>query len=165
MDFDLTEQQRAIADTARAFTRLQMMPYARDWDENETFPVATLEAAGALGFGGIFVRESVGGAALTRLDATLIFEELAQGCTSTAAFISIHNMVAWMIDCYGSDDQHQKFLPDLCRLCRRASYCLTEPDTGSDAANLRTRAVRDGEHYVLNGTKTFISGGGASDLY
>src|SRR5437016_43151 len=165
MDFDLTEDQRAFQATARQFARDEMAPKARGWDENETFPVPELCQAAALGFGGIYVKDDVGGSALSRLDATLIFEELAQGCTSTAAFISIHNMVAWMIDCYGSDDQHQKFLPDLCRLSRRASYCLTEPDTGSDAANLRTRAVRDGEHYVLNGTKTFISGGGASDLY
>ena len=165
MDFELSEEQRAIQDTARDFARDEMMPHARDWDENSTFPVETLRKAAALGFGGIYVKEDVGGSALTRLDSTIIFEELAQGCTSTAAYISIHNMAAWMIDAFGGDAVRQKFLPKLCTMEHFASYCLTEPDSGSDAASLKTRAVRDGDHYVLNGTKAFISGGGVSDVY
>src|SRR3954464_14114465 len=159
MDFDLSEEQRAIQNTARDFARAEMMPHAREWDENSTFPVETLRKAAALGFGGIYVREDVGGSALTRLDATIIFEELAQGCTSTAAYISIHNMAAWMIDAFGGDQQRQKFLPNLCTMQHFGSYCLTEPDAGSDAASLKTRAVRDGDHYVLDGSKAFISGG------
>jgi len=165
MDFSLTEEQRAFQATARQFAREAMAPHARDWDENETFPVATLRQAAALGFGGIYVQEDVGGAALSRLDAALIFEELAQGCTSTAAYISIHNMAAWMIDAYGNDAARRKFLPRLCSMAHFASYCLTEPGAGSDAASLTTRARRDGEAYVLDGAKAFISGGGVSDIY
>ena len=165
MDFDLTEEQRAFQTTARTFAREAMMPHARDWDETETFPADTLREAAALGFGGIYVKDDVGGSALTRLDAALIFEELAQGCTSTAAYISIHNMAAWMIDAYGGDEQRRRFLPKLCTMQHFASYCLTEPDSGSDAASLATRAVRDGDHYVLDGTKAFVSGGGVSDVY
>jgi hypothetical protein len=165
MDFDLTEEQRAFQETARTFAREAMMPHARDWDENEMFPVEALRAAAALGFGGIYVKDDVGGSALTRLDAAIIFEELAQGCTSTAAYVSIHNMAAWMIDAYGSDEQRRRFLPKLCTMEHFASYCLTEPNAGSDAASLATRAVRDGDTYVLDGAKAFISGGGVSDLY
>src|SRR6476619_828644 len=165
MDFDLTEDQRAFQATARQFARDAMMPQARDWDENETFPVEALRKAAALGFGGIYVQEDVGGSDLSRLDATIIFEELAQGCTSTAAYISIHNMAAWMIDSFGGERQRQKFLPKLCTMEHFASYCLTEPDSGSDAASLKTKAVRDRDHYVLNGSKAFISGGGVSDIY
>jgi alkylation response protein AidB-like acyl-CoA dehydrogenase len=165
MDFELTEDQRAFQATARQFARDSMMRNARAWDEGEIFPVAQLRQAAALGFGGIYVKDDVGGAALTRLDATIIFEELAQGCTSTAAYISIHNMAAWMIDAFGGDKQRQKFLPKLCTMEHFASYCLTEPDAGSDAASLKTKAVRDGGHYVLDGSKAFISGGGVSDVY
>ncbi len=165
MDFSLTEEQRAFQATARDFAREEMMPQARAWDEGEVFPVETLRAAAALGFGGIYVREDVGGSALTRLDAALIFEEMAQGCTSTAAYISIHNMAAWMIDAFGSAEARQRFLPKLCSMAHFASYCLTEPGAGSDAASLSTRARRDGEHYVLDGAKAFISGGGVSDIY
>lgn len=165
MDFELSEEQRAFREVARNFARDAMMPHARDWDENETFPVETLRAAAALGFGGIYVKDDVGGSALTRLDAAIIFEELAQGCTSTAAYISIHNMAAWMIDAYGGDDQRRRFLPRLSTMEHFASYCLTEPGAGSDAASLATRAAREGNHYVLNGAKAFISGGGTSDLY
>jgi hypothetical protein len=165
MDFELAEEQRAFQETARTFARDQMMPHARDWDEGSVFPVDALRQAAALGFGGIYVQEDVGGSALTRLDAAIIFEELAQGCTSTAAYISIHNMSAWMIDAFGNDEQRRRFLPDLCSMQRFASYCLTEPESGSDAASLRTRARRDGDHYVLDGTKAFISGGGVSDVY
>jgi len=165
MDFELSEEQRAIQDTARGFARAEMMPHAKDWDENSTFPVDTLRKAAALGFGGIYVKEDVGGSDLSRLDSTIIFEELAQGCTSTAAYISIHNMSAWMIDAFGGEVPRKRFLPKLTTMEHFASYCLTEPDSGSDAASLKTRAVRDGDHYVLNGAKAFISGGGVSDIY
>ena len=165
MDFELTEEQRAFQAVARSFAREHMMPFAREWDERETFPVETLRKAAALGFGGIYVKDDVGGSALSRLDATIIFEELAQGCTSTAAYISIHNMNAWMIDAFGSQAQRRKFLPKLCSMEHFSSYCLTEPGSGSDAASLATRAARDGDDYVLNGAKAFISGGGMSDLY
>jgi alkylation response protein AidB-like acyl-CoA dehydrogenase len=165
MDFELTEEQRAFQATARTFARDEMMPFARDWDEDEVFPVETLRKAAALGFGGIYVKEDVGGSALSRLDAAIIFEELAQGCPSTAAYLSIQNMVGWMIDSYGSGEQRLRFLPALCSMQHLASYCLTEPDSGSDAASLKTRAVRQHDHYVLNGCKAFISGGGVSDIY
>ncbi len=165
MDFSLTEEQQAFQATARQFARDAMMPHARDWDAGSIFPVETLREAAALGFGGIYVRDDVGGSGLTRLDAALIFEELAQGCTSTAAYISIHNMVAWMIDTYGSEEARQRFLPKLCSMEHFASYCLTEPDSGSDAASLTTKARRDGDTYVLDGAKAFISGGGMSDVY
>jgi alkylation response protein AidB-like acyl-CoA dehydrogenase len=165
MDFSLTDEQRAFQSTARQFARDEMAPHARGWDENETFPIDALRKAAALGFGGIYVKDDVGGSALTRLDATLIFEELAQGCTSTAAYISIHNMAAWMIDAFAGDQQRKKFLPKLCSMEHFASYCLTEPGAGSDAASLTTKARRDGEHYVLDGAKAFISGGGVSDIY
>lgn len=165
MDFDLSEEQRAFQGTARAFAREQMMPYARAWDEDEVFPVDCMRAAAALGFGGIYVREDVGGSALSRLDAAIIFEELAQGCTSTAAYMSIHNMAAWMIDAFGSEEARAKFLPKLCTMEHFASYCLTEPGAGSDAASLSTRARKDGDTYVLDGVKAFISGAGAADIY
>ncbi len=165
MDFELTEEQRAFRAVARSFAREHMMPFAREWDEREIFPVETLRKAAALGFGGIYVKDDVGGSALSRLDATIIFEELAQGCTSTAAYVSIHNMNAWMIDAFGSQAQRRRFLPKLCAMEHFSSYCLTEPGSGSDAASLNTRAVRDGDHYILNGSKAFISGGGMSDLY
>ena len=165
MDFELSEEQRAFAAVARTFAREEMMPFAREWDESEIFPVEALRKAAALGFGAITVRDDVGGSALSRLDSTIIFEELAQGCTSTAAYISIHNMAAWMIDAFGGDAQRRRFLPKLAAMEHFASYCLTEPGSGSDAASLATRAARDGEHYVLNGAKAFISGGGVSDIY
>src|SRR5690242_6866996 len=155
MDFEFSEEQRAIQETARDFARAEMMPHARDWDENSTFPVETLRKAAALGFGGIYVKDDVGGSALTRLDAALIFEELAQGCTSTAAYISIHNMAAWMIDAFGTNEQRRKLLPKLCTMEHFASYCLTEPGSGSDAAALTTRARRESDHYVLDGAKAF----------
>jgi alkylation response protein AidB-like acyl-CoA dehydrogenase len=165
MDFELSEEQRAFEATARNFAREHMMPFAREWDENETFPVEALRRAAALGFAGIYVRDDVGGAALSRLDATIIFEQLAQGCVSTAAYISIHNMVAWMIDAFGNSEQRRHYVPRLCRMEHFGSYCLTEPESGSDAAGLKTRARRDGRHYVLDGSKAFISGGGVSDVY
>lgn len=165
MHFELTEDQRAIQDVARRFARERMRPGAPKWDEEKIFPIDELREAAALGFGGIYVRDDVGGSGLTRLDAALVFEELAAGCTSTAAYISIHNMAAWMIDRFGSDSLRQKHLPALCSMEHFASYCLTEPNAGSDAASLQTKAVDAGDHYILNGTKAFISGGGRSDVY
>ena len=165
MDFELSDDQRAFQATARQYAREEMMPHAREWDEGEIFPVEALRKAAALGFGGIYVKDDVGGSALTRFDSALIFEELAQGCTSTAAYISIHNMAAWMIDAFAGPEQRKKFLPKLCTMEHFASYCLTEPGSGSDAAALATKARRDGDHYVLDGTKAFISGGGMSDIY
>jgi alkylation response protein AidB-like acyl-CoA dehydrogenase len=165
MNFDLSDEQRAFQDSARAFAANEMAPHAARWDEEKIFPVETLRAAAALGFGGLYVKEDVGGSGLTRLDAAIIFEELAAGCASTAAFVSIHNMAAWMIDRFGDAAQRRRFLSALCTMEKFASYCLTEPDAGSDAASLKTRAVRDGDDYVLNGTKAFISGGGRSDIY
>ena len=165
MDFELSDDQRAFQATARQFARDEMMPHAREWDEGEIFPVDALRRVAALGFGGIYVRDDVGGSGLNRLDAALIFEELAQGCTSTAAYISIHNMAAWMIDKFGDKALRQRLLPKLCTMEHFASYCLTEPGSGSDAAALKTRARRDGDCYVLDGSKAFISGGGVSDIY
>ncbi len=163
--FELTEDQRAFQDVARSFAAEELEPYAAEWDRTHFFPVETLRKAAALGFAGIYVKEDVGGSALTRLDAALIFEALSGGCTSTAAYLTIHNMASWMIDTFGSEELRQKFLPRLTTMELIASYCLTEPGSGSDAASLRTRAVRDGDHYVINGSKAFISGGGTSDIY
>ncbi|OAN54156.1 acyl-CoA dehydrogenase [Paramagnetospirillum marisnigri] len=165
MDFGLTSDQDAFRQAARDFAEGEMAPHAALWDEESIFPEDTLRKAAELGFAGIYVREDVGGSQLSRLDAALIFEELAAACPSTAAYISIHNMASWMIDSFGTEDQRQRWLPDLTAMRRFASYCLTEPNAGSDAASLRTRAERDGDHYVLNGTKAFISGGGRSDVY
>jgi alkylation response protein AidB-like acyl-CoA dehydrogenase len=165
LDFELSGEQRAIADAARAFSDAEFAPNAARWDEDKHFPVEVLRQAAALGFAAIYVREDVGGSGLGRLEAALIFEALARGCVSTAAYLSIHNMCGWMIDRFGSDELRQAFLPRLASLELFSSYCLTEPGSGSDAASLRTSARRDGEHYVLNGSKAFISGGGVSDLY
>ncbi len=165
MDFELSEEQRAFQDMARQFAAEQMAPHAAAWDEACEFPVATLRAGAELGFGGIYIGEEHGGAGLSRLDAAIIFEELAAGCTSTAAYISIHNMVAWMIDAFATDEQRARWLPRLASMEWLSSYCLTEPGAGSDAANLVTRAERRGDSYVLNGSKAFISGAGSSDLY
>ena len=165
MDFDLSEHQHAFRDVARAFATAEMLPHAARWDAESIFPVETLREAAALGFGGIYVREDVNGSGLSRLDAALIMEELAAACPSTAAYISIHNMAAWMIDAFGDEDQRRRFLPKLCAMDHFASYCLTEANAGSDAASLGTRAVLDGDHYIVNGTKAFISGGGRSDIY
>jgi alkylation response protein AidB-like acyl-CoA dehydrogenase len=165
LDFELSEEQRAIREVAQDFARRELAPHAARWDAEAIFPLETLRQAAALGFAGIYVREEVGGSGLARLDAALIFEELAAGCPSTAAFLSIHNMASWMIDRFGSTVQRERFLPRLATMDLVASYCLTEPGAGSDAASLSSRAVRDGDHYVVNGAKAFISGGGASDLY
>jgi alkylation response protein AidB-like acyl-CoA dehydrogenase len=165
MDFSLNEDERAIEDVARRFAKDRLAPFAAEWDETAHFPVDRLREAAALGFAGIYVKSDVGGSEMSRLDAAIIMEELSAGCTSTAAFISIHNMASWMIDRYGSDAQRQRFLPPLTTMEKIASYCLTEPGSGSDAAALKTRAVKDGDHYVLNGSKAFISGAGVSDVY
>ena len=165
MDFELSEDQRAVQNAARAFAAKELAPHAARWDEDKHFPVETLRAAAALGFGGVYVREDVGGSELGRLDAALIFEALSAGDVSTAAFLSIHNMASWMIDRFGSDDLRRRYLPRLTTMELIASYCLTEPGAGSDAASLRTTARRDGDHYVLDGAKAFISGAGTSDLY
>jgi alkylation response protein AidB-like acyl-CoA dehydrogenase len=163
--FTLDADQIAVRDMARAFAAEVFAPNALAWDESKHFPVAEMRKAAALGMGGIFVGEDVGGSGLSRLTGTLIFEALATGCPTTAAFMSIHNMTAGLIDTFGSDEQRRQWLPKLCTMELVASYCLSEPGAGSDAAALTTRAIRDGNHYVLNGQKQFISGGGASDLY
>ncbi|MCV6547496.1 MAG: isobutyryl-CoA dehydrogenase [Cohaesibacter sp.] len=165
MDFALSEEQRAFQQMAADFAMNEMEPYAAQWDEKSIFPIETLRAAAALGFGGIYVKDDVGGSGLSRLDAAIIFEELSRGCTSTSAYISIHNMASWMIDTFANDEQRNTWLPSLCSMEKFASYCLTEPNAGSDAGSLRTKAVRDGDHYVLNGSKAFISGGGVADIY
>jgi alkylation response protein AidB-like acyl-CoA dehydrogenase len=162
---ELSAEQRAFAETARIFAREEWLPQAPGWDERQEFPVEALRRAAALGFAGIYVGDEFGGSGLGRVDAALIFEELAAACVSTAAYLSIHNMASWMIDRIGAREQRARFLPQLMTMARFASYCLTEPGSGSDAAALATRAVRDGEDYVLNGTKAFISGGSESDLY
>ncbi|MGD9507740.1 MAG: acyl-CoA dehydrogenase family protein [Geminicoccaceae bacterium] len=166
MQFELTPDQEALRDTARSFAADALAPHAAEWDERSHFPVATLREAAALGFAGLYVREDVGGSGLTRLDAAILFEELSAGCTATAAYLSIHNMVSWMIDTFGDEAQRRRWLPDLCTMRLLASYCLTEPGSGSDAASLRTSArAEDGSSYLLDGSKAFISGAGASDLY
>jgi hypothetical protein len=165
MDFALTDDQRAIQEAAQAFAEAEFAPNAARWDEEKHFPVDVLRHCAQLGFGGIYVKEDVGGSGLTRLDAAVIFEALARGDVSTSAFLSIHNMASWMIDRFGSDDLRRKYLPRMTTMELIGSYCLTEPGSGSDAASLRTRADKDGDHYVLNGAKAFISGGGVSDIY
>ena len=163
--FALTEDQIAIRDMAQDFAAETLAPHAARWDEEKHFPIEEMRAAAALGMGGIYIQEDVGGSGLSRLDAALIFEALSTGCPTVAAYISIHNMCAWMIDRYGADEQRERFLPKLCTMEHLASYCLTEPGAGSDAAALKTRAVLDGDHYVLDGQKQFISGAGVSDVY
>ena len=165
MDFSLSDDQRAIEDAARSFAATELAPHSAHWDAEEVFPVETLRAAAGLGFAGIYVDPEVGGTGLGRLDAAIIFEALSYGDVSTAAFLSIHNMASWMIDKFGSQGLRETYLPRLTTMELVASYCLTEPGSGSDAVALRTTAVRDGDHYVLNGSKAFISGAGVSDLY
>jgi alkylation response protein AidB-like acyl-CoA dehydrogenase len=163
--FSLSEDQIAIRDMAQGFATETLAPHAVRWDEEKHFPVEEMRQAAALGMGGVYIAEDVGGSGLTRLDAALIFEALSTACPTVAAYISIHNMCAWMIDRYGADEQRQAYLPKLCTMEHLASYCLTEPGAGSDAAALKTRAVRDGDHYVLDGQKQFISGASVSDVY
>ena len=163
--FSLDADQIAVRDMARAFADEHFAPHALAWDEARHFPVAEMRKAAALGMGGVFIAEDVGGSGLSRLTATLIFEALATGCPTVTAYMSIHNMTASLIDAFGTEAQRQKWLPKLCTMELLASYCLTEPGVGSDAAALTTRALRDGDHYVLTGQKQFISGAGAGDLY
>jgi acyl-CoA dehydrogenase len=163
--FELTDDQVAIQDMARKFTADAITPFAAEWDEKSHYPVDVWKAAGELGFGAIYVSEESGGTGLGRLEAALIMEAMAYGCPATSAFISIHNMAAWMIDCFGNAELRARYLPDLVSMQKIASYCLTEPGSGSDAAALKTSARLDGDHYVLNGTKQFISGAGYNDVY
>jgi alkylation response protein AidB-like acyl-CoA dehydrogenase len=165
MDFALTDDQRAIQDAARAFAEAELAPHSAEWDETRHFPVETMRRAAEMGFAAIYASEEHGGMALGRVEAALIFEELSRGDVSTAAFISIHNMVTWMIDSFGDAALRARFVPALATMEKIGSYCLTEPGSGSDAAALRTTAKRDGDHYVLNGSKAFISGAGTSDVY
>jgi hypothetical protein len=160
-----SDEQLMIRDMARKFAEEELLPNSEEWDQHSHFPVDVIRKAAELGFASIYVKEDVGGAGLTRTDAALIFEQLAYGDVSTAAFISIHNMASWMIDTFGSDAQRQEWLPRLTSMELIASYCLTEPGAGSDAASLKTKAVREGDEYVITGTKQFISGAGTSDIY
>jgi acyl-CoA dehydrogenase len=163
--FDLSEDQIAIQDMARKFTADAITPFAAEWDEKHIFPKETIKQAAELGFGGIYVSEESGGIGLGRLESALIMEAMAYGCPATSAFVSIHNMAAWMIDMFGSDAVKAKYLPALVPMDLMASYCLTEAGAGSDAASLRTTARLEGDHYIVNGTKQFISGGGVNDVY
>ncbi|WP_353648606.1 acyl-CoA dehydrogenase family protein [Nakamurella sp. A5-74] len=163
--FDLTADQRELRAVARQFSAEFLVPNAAEWDRTKHFPVDVLAKAGELGMGGMYVRESSGGSGLSRLDAALIIEALATGDPALASYISIHNMVAWMIDAFGNEEQQAKYLPAMSAMQSLGSYCLTEPGAGSDAAALSTRAVRDGDHYVLNGVKQFISGAGSTQVY
>jgi alkylation response protein AidB-like acyl-CoA dehydrogenase len=163
--FDLPEATRELRETALAFARDRLAPQAQEWDERKHLPVDVLREAAQLGMAALYVREESGGAGLSRLDAAVVFEALATGCPTISAFLSIHNMVAWMIDHFGDDTQRAEWLPALIPMEKIASYALTEPGAGSDAAALATRATRDNEGYVLNGAKQFISGAGVSDLY
>ncbi|GEO01294.1 acyl-CoA dehydrogenase [Novosphingobium sediminis] len=163
--FALTDDQIAIQEMARRFTADAITPYAAQWDEEHMFPRETIKAAAELGFASIYVSEESGGIGLGRLDSALIMEAMAYGCPSTSAFISIHNMASWMIDRFGGAEIKARYLPELITMDKIASYCLTEPGSGSDAAALRTTAKLEGDHYVVNGTKQFISGGGVSDIY
>jgi alkylation response protein AidB-like acyl-CoA dehydrogenase len=165
MSFTLTDDQITIRDMAREFAAEKLAPHALEWDEKRHFPMDVIRETAALGMAGIYVSEDGGGSGLSRLDAALIFEALAEGCPTISAYISIHNMVAWMVDKYGSEVQREQFLPKLLSMEHFGAYCLTEPGSGSDAAALKTRAVREGDHYILNGQKQFISAAGSADLY
>ena len=164
MDFSLSDEQQAYVDSARAFAQAEMAPYAARWDAESIFPVDVLRQAGEMGFMGMYTPESAGGLGMSRLDASLIVEELARGCTTTAAFLTIHNMATSMIGKYAKPEIIEQWCPELVMGTKLASYCLTEPGAGSDAASLRSSAVRDGDHYVVNGAKVFISGAGSTDV-
>jgi len=163
--YGVTEDQRSIVDMVRHFATESLAPHAAEWDETHHFPIDVLREAGELGMGAIYAKEDFGGSALSRKDSVLIFEELAKGDTTIAAYISIHNMVVWMIDSFGSPDQRAEWIPRLATMEALGSYCLTEPGAGSDAAALSTRAIRNADDYVLNGVKQFISGAGSSSVY
>ncbi|ORM32192.1 acyl-CoA dehydrogenase [Williamsia sp. 1135] len=165
MSFEMTDDDKVIVDTAAAFARKRIEPFSLDWDERKHFPVEELREAAELGMAGIYTSEDVGGSGLRRIDGVRIFEELAKADPTTAAFLSIHNMCTWMVDSYGTEEQRNTWASKMASMEAVASYCLTEPAAGSDAAALRTKAVRDGDDYVLDGVKQFISGGGVSDVY
>ena len=166
MNFEYNEDQLNIKEMAKNFAETELMPYASEWDQHEIFPVETLKKAAELGLAAIYVNENYGGSGLSRLDAAICFEELSRGCVSTAAYISIHNMVTWMIDAHGSDHIKERFIKKLSTMEMMSSYCLTEPGSGSDAVALKTKATKKGNsHYVLNGSKSFISGGPTSDIF
>ena len=166
MNFEYNQDQLAIKEMAKNFAETEFAPYASEWDQNEIFPIETLKKAAELGLAAIYVNEKHGGSGLSRLDAAIIFEELARGCVSTAAYLSIHNMVTWMIDSHGSESIKEKFINRLSTMEIMSSYCLTEAGSGSDAAAMKTSALRKGNsHYVLNGSKSFISGGPTSDVF
>lgn len=165
MSAPFTDEQVMIQDMARKFAADALAPHSEAWDRDSHFPVDVMKQAAELGFAGIYVKDDVGGSNLSRLDAVLIFEQLSYGDVSTAAFVSIHNMASWMIDTFGGDELRKKWLPRLTTMDAVASYCLTEPSAGSDAASLKTKAVKDGDDYILNGGKQFISGAGTSDIY
>lgn len=165
MDFILTEEQAAMREMAKNFADKEMAPYAAEWDEKHIFPVETLRMAAKLGLGALYVHSDVGGTDLSRLDSAIIFEELATACPTTAAYLSIHNMVGWLIDHYANDELRQYWLPKLASMEAFSSYCLTEPSAGSDAASLKTTATRSGNEYIINGSKAFICGGSVSDVY
>ncbi len=165
MNFCFTEEQLAIKNVAREFSQIEIAPFAAKWDREKHFPVDTFRKSAELGMGGLYTRSDVGGSNLSRLESVLIFEELSKACVATAAYISIHNMVCWLIDQYANDHLRHKYLPLLTRFDYLSSYCLTEPDSGSDAASMKSIAKLQDGHYVLNGSKAFISGGGVSDVY
>ncbi len=165
LSFNLGEEQLAIREMAQAFASERFAPFAVAWDRDKHFPIDVMRDAAALGMAGIYVSADFGGSGLSRLDAALIIEALATGCPTIAAYMSIHNMVAGLIDRYGDEAQRAEYLPKLCSMELLSSYCLTEPAAGSDAASLRTKAVREGDHYIVNGVKQFISGAGAADVY
>jgi len=165
MDFNLSSEQETFRKLAHDFAENEMQPFAKQWDEEDIFPVEALRKAAGLGFAALYARSDVGGTELSRMDGAIIFEELATACPSTASYLSVHNMVAWLIDKYAEDSLRQRWLPELATMEIFASYCLTEPTSGSDAASLKTTARRENEEYILNGTKAFISGGSTSDIY
>lgn len=165
MDFNLSSEQIAIQEMVRDFAENEIAPYASEWDEKHIFPIDTFRKAATLGLAAIYVRHDVGGSELSRLDSAIIFEELATACPTTAAYLSIHNMVSWLIDTFAEDHLRKQWLPKLARMEICSSYCLTEPSSGSDAASLKTTATRDGDHYILNGSKAFICGGSVSGVY
>lgn len=164
MDFNLTEDQQAFADMAERFAAQELAPFAAKWDQEHIFPIETLRKAGELGFCGLYTPEDVGGLGLSRLDSSIIFEQLAKGCTATTAMLTIHNMATWMVASFGTDSAKERYCPELVTGEKLASYCLTEPGSGSDAASLKTKAVRDGDDYLISGSKMFISGAGSTQV-
>ncbi|GAP76738.1 Branched-chain acyl-CoA dehydrogenase [Pseudoalteromonas sp. SW0106-04] len=164
MDFNLTEDQQAFADMAERFAAQELAPFAAKWDQEHIFPIETLQKAGELGFCGLYTPEEVGGLGLSRLDSSIIFEQLAKGCTATTAMLTIHNMATWMVASFGTDSAKERYCPELVTGEKLASYCLTEPGSGSDAASLKTKAIRDGDDYLISGSKMFISGAGSTQV-